>query len=199
MPLFYFFRRSISSVGAGGVWALIFGSIFAVFRFFFGDLLPPGGFGFSRWMSVFTDIISIPVLVPVLVYSILLIFRMLSGYCDFANFILVWLIPVAIVKALNWSSVHSPYLLIIIPLLWTSMAIGISLYINCILRHLKWWTVILCGLGILMLFFTATTSYWAIFSQNLLTGYALFFLTMIPMLVSLIQDFLQSKYRGGYS
>jgi hypothetical protein len=72
-PLLYLFWRSISPTGesgAGGVWALLLGSFFALFQFFFGALVGPGGFGFSRWLSGCIDVITLPALLPLLVSCI---------------------------------------------------------------------------------------------------------------------------------
>ena len=194
VPLFYLFRRSIAGEGgAGSVWALILGSISALIQFFSGALVSPGGFGLSRWMSAFVDIVGLPVLIPLLVAAAFILFRLLSGNIDFTNFTLLWLIPVAVSKALSWSAIRSPIQLVMVPLLWTGLAVGISLFINCIIRYLRWWTVILCGLGILILPLAAITSYWAIFSQNTMLGYLLFSLAMIPMLVSLTLDYLRNQ------
>jgi len=194
VPLFYLFRRSISGAGGvGGVWALILGSVTAVFQFFLGDLVDGGGFGLSRWMSAFVDVVGLPVLIPLLVYTVFIAFRLFSGNIDFANFILIWLIPVAGVKALGWGSHRSPLLLLIVPLLWTALAVGISLFINGIIRYFRWYVVFFAGLGIIALPAAAITAYWAIFSQQTMLGYLLFSVALIPMLVSVLIDYFRAR------
>ena len=194
VPLFYMFRRSISGEGgAGGVWALLFGSVTAIFQFFLGDLVDGGSFGLSRWMSGFVDIVGLPVLIPLLVYTAFIIFRLFSGNYDFANFMLLWLIPVAVLKALSWNSFSSPLLLLMVPLLWTALAVGISLFINCIISNFRWYVVIFAGLGIIALPVAAVTSYWAVFSHQNLLGYSLFSLSLIPMLVSVLIDYFRAR------
>ena len=173
--------------------AVICGSAAAVLQYLTGDLVAPGGFGLSRWMSGFVDIVGLPVLIPLLVYIVLLVFRLFSGNYDFANFILLWLIPVAILKALGWSSLRSPILLVMVPVLWTALAGGVSLFINLIMQYLRWYVAALCGLGIIALFFAAVSSYWALFSQQILLGSVLFFLALIPMLISVILDYIRSR------
>jgi hypothetical protein len=186
VPLFFLFRRSVSGGGGnGGGWALLLGSVAAIFRFFFGNLVEPGGFGFSRWMSGFVDVVGLPVLVPFVLYILLLLFRAFSGSPDFANFALLWLIPVSILRALGWSSPRSPYLLIAVPLLWTALAVGISLFIKLIAQVSRWFVTIPCVLGILVLPLVSCTAYWAFFSQKPLLGFLLFAASLIPMLVSL--------------
>ena len=193
-PLFYLFRRSLAGEGGvGGVWALILGSLTAIFQFFLGDLVEGGGFGLSRWMSAFIDIIGLPVLIPLIVYLVFIVFRLFSGNYDFANFMLLWLIPVAGIKALGWSSLRSPLLLIIVPLLWTALAAGVSMFINCIIRYFRWYVAVFSGIGIVALFGAAITSYWAIFSQHYQLGYSLFSAVMLTMVIAVILDYVQSR------
>jgi len=194
VPLFFLFRRSfVGDGGAGSVWALILGSITAIFQFFYGNLVDSGGFGLSRWLSSFVDIVGLPVLLPLLVYVFFIVFKSFSGKRDFANFILLWLIPVGAIKALSWGAFRSPLLLVLVPLLWTALAMGISLFINAFFSSRRWYVFVFSVLGIIALPVMAVTAYWAIFSHQILLGYSLFFLTMLPLLVSVILDYRRSK------
>ncbi len=130
VPLFYFFRRSVTETnGSGGVWALLLGSLTAVIQFFLGYFVSPGGFGLTRWLFGFVDIVSVPVILPLVIYSILFLFRSFSGEPDFTNFTLLWLIPVAVLRAIAWSETSDSILLIAAPILWTSLAVGIPFFI----------------------------------------------------------------------
>jgi hypothetical protein len=194
VPLFFLFRRSITGEGGtGGILALVLGSITAICHIFLGDIVEGGGFKFSRWLNAFVDIVALPVIIPLFVYLIFCLFKSFSGNYDFANFILLWLIPFAGIKALGWSSLRSPLLLVLVPVLWTALAVGLSLFINCILRNFRWYVVILCVIGIAVLPCTAAASYWAFFSQQTTLGYILFSVSMIPLLVSLIVDFIRAR------
>jgi len=194
IPFFYLFRRSIAAEsGAGGVWALILGSITAIFQFLLGNFVQAGGFGLSRWMSGFVDIVALPVLIPFVIYIVCIAFRFFSGNFDFANFALLWMIPSAALHAISWSSQRSPILLLLVPLLWTALAVGIPLFINLIIQYFRWFVVILCALCILALPLLAVSAYWAFFSQQLLRGFLFFALTMIPMIISMIYDFVRAK------
>ena len=194
VPLFYLYRRSISGEGGpGGVWALILGSITAILRFFAGNLIESGGFGFSRWMSAFVDIVGLPVLLPIIVYSLILIFRIFSGNVDFAGFTLLWLIPSSVLQALGWSSQRSPLLMILVPLLWTALATGIPFFVKCMLVTPRWQIIAPCSLCILALPIAAVSSYWAFFSHQMFYGSILFFVTMVPMLLSVILDIMRAK------
>jgi hypothetical protein len=194
VPLFYLFRRSVSAgEGGGGVWALILGSVTAIFQFFFGALVPPGGFGFSRWLSGFVDIVTLPVLAPLAVYFVCMLCRFFSGSADFANFALLWLIPVAALRAVSWSAEGEPVLLILPPLLWTALATGIPFFIDRMFRHSSLRVIIPFSLCILALPFTAATCWWAFFSQRLLAGFLLLAVSLIPMTVSVVVDFVRAR------
>jgi len=193
IPLFYLLRISFSGGNnSGSVWALLLGSIAAIIQFFLGYLVSPGGFGFSRWLFGFIDIVSLPVLVPLLICFLMLLFRGFSGEADFANFALLWLIPVAGLRALSWSSGNEPILLVAVPLLWTALAVGIPFFINLMINNLRWYTVIISILCILILPVSASASYWAFFSQQTLLGFLLLFASSIPLGLSITLDILNA-------
>jgi hypothetical protein len=194
MPLFYLFRRSItnSEGGTGAVLALLLGSLAAIFQFFFGSLAGPGGFGFSRWISGFVDIVSLPVLVPLIVCLFFILFRLLSGPPDFVNFTLLWFIPVAALRALSWSAQNDPVLLVLVPLLWTAIALGIPFFIDLISAHSRLLVIIPAALAILAIPVLAAAVYWAFFSQKTLLGFLLFFITLAPMIVSIVLSMIKN-------
>jgi len=172
------------------VWALLLGSITAIFQFFLGYFIDPEGFGFSRYLFGFVDIVSVPVLLPVFIYLFMFIFRRFSSNeADFANFSLLWLIPVAGLRALGWSSGSDPILLVMVPLLWTALAAGISFFIHWMIKTLRWYSVIVSFFCILILPVMAAGAYWAFFSQQTVMGLAMLLLTYIPFVFSLIFDF----------
>jgi len=193
VPLFYLLRRSFAGgSGSGSVWALLLGSITAIIQFLLGYLVSPGGFGFSRWLFGFIDIVSLPVLVPLFLCFLILLFRGFSGEADFADFTLLWLIPVAGLRALSWSSGNGPVLLVAVPLLWTALAVGIPFLINWMTSNNRWYIVVLSVLCILLLPVAASASYWAFFSQRTLLGFLLLFATHVPLCFSLTQDILRA-------
>jgi hypothetical protein len=192
IPLFFLFRHSLSQDNppAGGVWALLLGSIAALVQFFLGNLVNPGGFGLSRWVSACIDIIALPAVLPLLAYLLFIAFRVFSGPFDFANFALLWLIPGAAIRALNWSAGNDPVLLVLAPLLWTAIALGIPFFIEKILRSSHWYAP---GLGILALPLTAATAWWAFYSQKFPLGVLLFALAVLPMTISLVLSFVRAR------
>jgi hypothetical protein len=183
-PFFYLFRRSIpsgSEAGSGGIWALLLGSLVALLQFFLGALINPGGFGLSRWLSGCVDIVVLPALLPLLVYFVLISFHVISGKKDFTSFSLLWLIPGGALRAVSWSAQRDPILLVLVPLLWTSLAVGfpfcVGLIFRCRLRFLLF-PLVLATLGLPLL---AATVYWAFFYQKLVLGYLLLLVTVIPL------------------
>jgi len=162
------------------------GSITAIIQFFLGNVIDPGGFGFSRIVFGFFDIACFPVLLPVFIYLIILIFKRFSVDVDFANFALIWLIPIGALRALSWTSTNDPILLVLAPLLWVSLAVGISFFIDLAKNHFRWYTLILAVICIPILPAAASLSYWAFFSQLTLYGFALLGLMYIPVIAAVI-------------
>jgi len=185
VPLFYLLRRSLNGEGSsGGVWALLLGSITAIIQFLLGYILSPGGFGYSRLLFGFVEIVSVPVLIPFVMYLLISVFRGFSSNADFADFSLLWLIPVGALRALSWSSMNDPILLVMAPLLWTALAVGISFFINWMTTSFNPFFAIISILCILILPVSAAATYWAFFSQQTLLGFLLLFVTHIPFLLS---------------
>jgi len=187
MPLFYIFWRAVTGNAAysGGLLALLAGSVVTFVQFFLGAFIEPGGFGISRWVSGFVDIVSLPALLPFLVYLILMIFRLIPGNYNFANFALLWLIPAAAIRALGWISVGGPLLLVLVPVLWTAIAVGVSFFISLIQTG-RIPVIIPASLGILVIPSAAASSYWAFYCHNTTIGSLFLAATMIPMLVSMV-------------
>ncbi|MCL2184653.1 MAG: hypothetical protein FWB86_02195 [Treponema sp.] len=193
VPFFYLFRRSFSHNGGSGVWALILGSITAIIQFFLGYIISPGGFGFSRFLFGFVDLVSVPVLIPCLIYLIILIYQKFSKSIDFANFALLWLIPVGALRAISWGSTNDPIFLIMTPLLWVAVSMGISFFINLMISKFRWYTVIVSIICILILPALSCIIYWAFFSQQTMMGFGLLIAIHIPLGLSLLFDIKKSE------
>jgi hypothetical protein len=193
-PLFFLFWRSISpagSSGAGGVWALLLGSLCALFQFFFGALVGPGGFGFSRWLSGCVDLVVLPALLPLLVYLAMVGLGAVSGAADFTGFALLWIIPMGALRTVSWTTRGDPILLVLTPLLWTAIAGGIPFLGSVVLRG-PWPARIPAAMAALGLPFLAATVYWAFFCQDLKLGCPLLGLSLAPLLASCILGALRS-------
>ena len=186
-PLFYFLWRAVtrSDAYAGGLLALLAGSVVTFVHFFLGSFIEPGGFGLSRWISGFIDIVGLPALLPLVIYLFLVVFRLFSGTVSFANFALLWLIPTAAIRALGWISSGDPILLVLVPVLWTSIAVGVSFFITLIQTG-RILVIIPASLGIIVVPFAAACSYWAFYGHRTTMGYLCLFAAAVPMLVSMV-------------
>jgi hypothetical protein len=194
VPLFYLFWRSITghNASAGGVWAILAGSIVAMIQFFLGNLIDPGGFGLSRLVSGCIDIVALPALEPILLYFFLITFKFISGEADFANFALLWLIPGAGMRALSCGSSSDPLLLVLAPVLWTAIAVGVPFFIKTILSS-RIYIIIPASLAIIIIPFAASCSYWAFYAQRTYYGFLFSFAAIVPMLVSVILSFIRAE------
>jgi len=194
LPLFYLFWRNITgnNVFSGGVWALLAGSIAALLQFFLGSITEPEGFGLSRWMNGFVDIITLPVLIPLLVYLLLVVFQIIKGNADFVGFALLWLIPGGAMRALSWSANSDPVHLVLAPILWTAIAVGVPFLVGFI-QYRKVYVVAPAFLGALIVPFAATFAYWAFYAQKTLWGYLFLLVAAAPMLVAAVLRFIRSE------
>jgi hypothetical protein len=195
-PLFYLFWRSTAASGAessGEVWALLLGSVIAFIRFLLGSFISPGAFGLSRWFSACVDIVALPAALPLLACVLLVRLRVVGSAANYANFALIWLIPGAAIRAVSWSALKDPFLLVLTPTLWTAIAVGVPFFIVMIGRSRRR-LVIPLAMAIAVLPLLAATAYWAFFSQRNWLGILLFVLTLIPTVVATAANFsAQSK------
>jgi len=186
LPLFYLFWRTVTGNPAvsGGIWALFAGTITALVQFFAGDLVAASGFGLSRWLGGCIDIVALPALIPILIYLLLFCFKIFTGIPGFTNFTLLWLMPAAAVRALG-NNPNDPVFLVLVPVLWTAIAVGIPFFIRIILNS-KVICIILSSLAILVIPFAAASSYWAFYSQKFTLGFLSLVVIIIPALSSII-------------
>jgi hypothetical protein len=195
IPLFYFFRRSITVSGSGAfgggkaIWAFLLGCAAVIVRFFTGPLVSPGGFGFSGWMSGFIDIVSLPVIVPLFVCLLLVLTGIFPKETDFAGFMLIWLIPAAAYRSVTWISPAFPYMLVLVPLLWTAQCIGMAFFVNYLSRYPRWYVITLSVLGMAAAPIITATCWWAFFSQQTLLGFFLLFVCLVPSAVLMVISF----------
>ncbi|MDR0402759.1 MAG: hypothetical protein LBH35_04120, partial [Treponema sp.] len=173
-PLFYLFWRSLNDAGrGGGTWALVLGSIVALFQFFLGSFINPGAFGFSRWVSACVDIVALPAALPFILCLVFSALRIVSRESDFTDTAFLWLIPVAALRALSWSARSDPLLLVGVPVLWTAIIAGTGFFIGIIQNN--WGNKIVFAIaGAVALPLLAAAAYWALFSQYIVAGFILF-------------------------
>ena len=173
----------------GGGWAFLLGIITAILQFILNIPFDPGAFGFSRWLWSFF-IVSLPVIIPLLLYLVLIIVGFIHDEPNFAGFTLSFLIPPAIVNAISWASYAYPVPLVLVPILWTCIAVGVPFLIRFI-NYENIILTILASLGILIIPLAAATSYWAYFSHEAFFGTLFLVTALIPMLSPIVLSYIQ--------
>ncbi|MDR3123387.1 MAG: hypothetical protein LBU16_06365 [Treponema sp.] len=183
IPLFYLFWRSIAAPGtegSGEIWALLLGSVVAFARFLLGSFISPGAFGLFRWLSGCVDIVALPAILPLAACALLVRLRILAGAVNYANFALLWLIPGAAMRAVGWSALNDPLLLVLTPVLWTAIAAGVPLFI-AMMGKSSGRLVIPQAAAIAALPLLAAAVYWAFFSQRNWLGLLLLVVALTPL------------------
>ena len=168
---------------------MLFGSAVVIIEFFAGPLVHPGAFGFYRWLSGFVDIVSVPVLVPLILYLLFVEMNLVSSKTDYAGFVLLWLIPLAAFRTAGWLSTQSPVMLLVVPLLWTSLALGVPALFEYARKRDSWYGMAPAVLCMAILPFSAATSWWAFFIHETLMGFLFLVISAIPALVSTALSF----------
>ncbi|MDR2758432.1 MAG: hypothetical protein LBB78_03535 [Spirochaetaceae bacterium] len=196
IPLFYLFWASLSPENAPrpyDFWALFLGSLTALGSFFLGPLIDPGGFGFSRWLSAYIDIVCLPVIFPIIIGSLLSLTPLFPGGGSSANFSLLWLIPVAVMRTITWGVRKDPLHLVLVPLLWSALAVGIFMLLK-LLWSRKGKFIFPIIIGLLLLPVTAAASYWAFFSQKFYLSLFFLIISLIPMGIRITGFFLPNRW-----
>jgi hypothetical protein len=188
----YLFWLSIApargETASGNGWALLLGSVTAPLPFFFGPFIEPGSFGVSRWLEILVDMIAFPALLPFIVYVPLVSWGRASGLTAFA---LMWIIPQGVAGVILWSGRRDPSLLVLMPLLWTILAVGIPCFIKMILKKRRI-LLIPAFLGISALPLLSTSAYWAFFSNRPILGFSLAGIAGLPMILNLAVTYSRS-------
>jgi hypothetical protein len=193
-PLFYIFWVSLAPAktrSPGGIGAFLLGSAFSLVKFVSGPWIAPGEFGVSRWLSALVDVISLPALLPFLLFALFALLRIVPADADPVDFALLWLIPGGILHSVSRSGLHDPVFLVLPPLLRTAVAVGLALFVKIILSGKRPLAVIFAVSGILALPAAAAACYWAFFSQRLIWGWFFFTLTLLPLVCFVFFSFVK--------
>jgi hypothetical protein len=187
-PLFYLFWISLgplNAVNSGGLAALFFGCVWAVVRYTTGPWIFPGEFGFSRWLSALVDTVGLPALAPFLFFVLFAALKITPSPGNPSGFALLWLIPEGILRSISRAGRHDPVFLALVPVLWTSLALGIPFFVRILLGTRVFQKAF--GLfGIAALPAMAVTCYWAFFGRYFPLGWVLFAVTLMPPFFSII-------------
>jgi hypothetical protein len=128
--------------------------------------------------------VGLPAALPFIVCLVCSVFKIIPEDADYTNLAFLWLIPVAALRALGWSALHDPLLLLGVPLLWTAIVTGMGFFLQ-IVQNGWGMPAASAACGAAALPFAAATAYWAFFSQYTAAGFILLALTLAPALVSL--------------
>jgi hypothetical protein len=190
MPLFLLFWLSFDGKkegnGAGLFWAFPLGTLTAFVHYLVGSFIAPGGFGVSRWLYALVDIIFLPSTLPFLAALVLTLCRPAKAGFDLRVFALVWLIPEGVFRSILWGGQANPLYLILAPLLWTAVALGLPLFIDLARERPRSIRAVLCVLGITALPLTAAASFWAFFGQRPVLGAATLIVVLAPPVLSAV-------------
>ncbi|MFA6507575.1 MAG: hypothetical protein WCT14_15850 [Treponemataceae bacterium] len=139
VPAFYVFRRdSLSEEKSafpepGVISGFILGLIAAFIRFSWGELFSLRGYGFAAFAVQLIDGAPYDALLPIACYAFLRRFgrpRRRFDETEAVNFSLAWLVPICALRSIYWSSVPDPVRLVIIPILFVSLAVSFPHWIR---------------------------------------------------------------------
>jgi hypothetical protein len=192
VPLFYLFWRVISpgsSENSGGLWAVFFGGVAGMVQYMLSPIVAPDEFGLFRALSACVDVVAIPVLLPLVIGCIFF----LSGAfreTGIGNFLLLYLMPISIFRVINLESGFDPVETMLVPVIWTCLAVEFPLFIRLI-RSLRGILKAIPVLVCLALPFLGTAVYWAFFVQRTYTGLAFLGLLLVPAPAAIVYFFHQ--------
>ncbi|GHV89419.1 hypothetical protein AGMMS50267_17790 [Spirochaetia bacterium] len=178
--LFWYSLVSGEESGAAYFWAAVLGTVTALIHYFAGYLVKASGLALSRWFFALTDIIIVPAVLPFLVWGIFTRYHCFDREAESVKFAIFWLIPESIACSIKWSVQRNPVFLILVPILWTTVILGIAFFI----RFIRERCIIPAALGIAAVLFLAASSFWAFSAQLTLPGVVLLLVTMIPSVIA---------------
>ncbi len=135
VPLFLSFRHSLGYERGGRkglTLAFALALAAALLSRAIGDVVPAGLFGFLRWAHLFADRSALPALLPLAAWYALKRFRGAAFDAERTDFILVWLIPVAALRAVTRSAGGDFSDLVLAPLFWIAIAVGVPPLIDAV-------------------------------------------------------------------
>jgi hypothetical protein len=186
-PLVLFFWNSLNMrehKSSGGLLAFVLGTLLSVFHYLFYPLVKASGFGLFLWFHTLIDIVSVPAVLPLLVFALLTFLRLPGVGADPAKFVLTALIPAGILRAIGWGGQNAPLYLVLVPLIWTMLVLSVSFFVRLVFRNFPLWLITL--LSVIVLAPAAATVFWAFYGQMPFTGFLLLAPLSILSLIALI-------------
>lgn len=200
-PVVYFFWVSGGKDVSGGIrapggyWGLLLGSVTALLEIFFGPFVKTEGFGLSRWLGILVDLVAVPALIPLILYAPFALIR--RDAASLTAFALLALVPQGVAGAAVWIGRRDPSLLVLLPLMWTALAVDIPFFFLPVLKG-RFWFLLLALPAVPILLLLAASAYWAFFIHQPVLGYVFAFFMCVPMAVRLAVSFYEEA-RGPES
>ncbi|MDR2786113.1 MAG: hypothetical protein LBB83_09400 [Treponema sp.] len=180
---------------SGGVPALVLGTLVSVLHYLFYPVINAAGFGFSLWLFALVNIVLIPAVLPFLIFALLSVPGFIKSETDPAKFALFALVPAGIIRAIGSSAQNDPLYLVLIPLLWTMLVLGISFFVQLVRESFSPRIPLLVAIFLLPLI--AAAGFWAFYGQMITAGYILLAFLSIPSVIALAATCLKFNRRPG--
>lgn len=161
-------------------------TLLSFFKYLNGPVIQDNAFGFMRWLYYFIDILSLPLIIPLLLGLFVFIFLRRDSFYSVMEFTLVYFIPESFFRAMLWSEIPDPVLLVAVPVLWTALAIGIPYLLMLFHEEIG---ILSYGslVGAIVLVPLSNTAIWALYERNFLLGISLFVFSLFPCLFMSVQ------------
>jgi hypothetical protein len=127
------------------------------------------------------DTVGLPALAPFLFFALFTALKIIPSPGDPAGFALLWLIPQGIFRSLSRAGRRDPVFLVLVPLLWTALALGTAFFCRLIPGGNRRFRKIPAVLGMAALPPAAASCYWAFFCRNPLRGWIFLALALVPL------------------
>ncbi|AEJ19839.1 hypothetical protein [Gracilinema caldarium] len=180
----------------GMILAIFGGTVMGILAFFFPQLVPEGSFGIIQWIHGFIDVIALPVLIPLCFRYLLQIRYKHQIYIEINQFILIWLIPMALVKSIQWNIYKDGILLVLTPGLWGALSIGIPWLLEKAEEEIGFFSFFFYAMAYVLPLF-ATTAYWAWFLKLYLVAVLAAIVSFLPGVWYLVTNYWRFVQQRG--
>lgn len=195
----YFFRRSLKNSGpfrGEHLFSVALALVVALLLEALGPLVESRGFGLSAWFHGAVDYFILPVFLPLGIWTLVKKERGRRLSIDAVDFTLLWLVPVSIIGCIRWSVQVESLHLVLIPLLWSALAVALPFLVT-LARESLGSRAFFSVLSVILLPLVAITAYWAFFGQRILIGLLCTLLSLAPMVVQFVLDYRKVPHRWG--